>query len=262
MNEKLMKYLDGVFAPYQDLYTVEGLKEELHVNLQEKVRDLKNQGYDDEAALRMTIDSVGDIEEIIESITDKTRELRQTVKRDLSTSNLQDSDLKGIAVQDGKFDMSDLRGSDFSNSDLVNASFKCSNLRNVRFDGADLTGARLNMSDLRNVSFNGADLTGAKIIMCNLKDSTFKNCVLNNTDFSSSDLSGICFENQTLNGTIFDKAGLAGTSFRNAVLRNVSFRNVPKKSILKAIFDGSTMDKLTYAALKGYNANLTNVTVS
>jgi BTB/POZ domain-containing protein KCTD9 len=29
----------------------------------------------------------------------------------------------------------------------------------------------------------------------------------------------------------------------------------------KAIFDGVTMDKLTYAVLKGNGANLTNVTV-
>ena len=29
----------------------------------------------------------------------------------------------------------------------------------------------------------------------------------------------------------------------------------------KAIFDGATMDKLTYSVLKGSNANLANVTV-
>lgn len=241
MNEKLSNYVDGVFSPYEDLHTVGELKEELLNDLQEKLRDLKNQGYDDETAYRLTIDSIGDIEEVIESIAAKTRELRQMAKRDLSMSNLQDSDLKGIIVPDGKFNYSALKGSDFSGSDLTNSSFKC--------------------SDLRNVIFDGVDLTGAKIIMSALKDATSKNCVLNNTDFSSSDLSGICFDNQTLNGTIFDKAGLAGTSFRNAVFRNVSFRNPPKKTIRKAIFDGATMDKLTYAVLKGNNANLTNVTV-
>jgi len=48
-------------------------------------------------------------------------------------------------------------------------------------------------------------------------------------------------------------------SFRNSVLQNVSFRNV---KVQKAIFDGATMDKVTYAALKGYSAKLTNVTVT
>ena len=58
---------------------------------------------------------------------------------------------------------------------------------------------------------------------------------------------------------MFGKSGLNGTSFKNAVLQNVSFRNV---KVQKAIFDGATMDKVTYAALKGYGAKLTNVTVT
>ncbi len=260
MEEKLMKYLDGVFALYKDLYAVKELKEELYVDLQEKLRDFKERGYDDETAYSMTIDSIGDIEEIIESIidetgearssgknsgrgvimesiTDKIRGLRQTAKRDLSMSNLQDFDLKGIKVQDGKFNRSALKGSDFSGSDLTNSSFK--------------------YSDLRNAIFDGADLTGAKIIASALKDVSFKNCVLNNTVFNSSDLSGVSFDNQTLIGTVFKNAGLAGTSFKNAVLRDVTF----KTDVKKAIFDGATMDKLTYAILKGSNANLKNVTV-
>jgi len=260
MQEKLMKYLDGVFAPYKDLYAVKELKEELYVDLQERLNDFRNQGYDDETAYSMTINSIGDIEEIIEiiidktsevrpsekksdkgtimeSITDKIRGLRQTAKRDLSMSNLQDSDLKGVKVQDGKFNCSALKGSDFSGSDLTNSSFK--------------------YSDLRNAIFDGADLTGAKIIASALKDASFKNCVLNNTVFNSSDLSGVCFDNQTLIGTVFKNAGLAGTSFKNAVLRDVTF----KTDVKKAIFDGATMDKLTYAVLKGNNANLTDVTV-
>ncbi|WP_366924508.1 pentapeptide repeat-containing protein [Metallumcola ferriviriculae] len=260
MQEKLMKYLDGVFAPYKDLYAVKELKEELYVDLQERLNDFRNQGYDDEAAYSMTIDSIGDIDEILESIIDKTRDagpsekksdkgtiresitdkikgLRQTVKRDMSMSNLQGSDLKGVKVQDGKFNCSSLNGSDFSGSDLTNSSFK--------------------YSDLRNAIFDGADLTGAKIIASALKDASFKNCVLNNTVFNSSDLSGVCFDDQTLIGTVFKNTGLAGTSFKNAILRDVIF----KTDVKKTVFDGATMDKLTYALLKGSNANLTNVMV-
>jgi uncharacterized protein YjbI with pentapeptide repeats len=76
-------------------------------------------------------------------------------------------------------------------------------------------------------------------------------------------LSGLCFDNLTLNNTIFDKSSLSETSFKNAILRNVSFKISFKtrNGIKKAIFDGATMDKLTYAVLKGYKANLTNVTV-
>lgn len=77
------------------------------------------------------------------------------------------------------------------------------------------------------------------------------------TDFKWADLSGVCFDNQKLSGTIFDSAGLKETSFKNAELVNVSF----KTDVKKAFFDGATMDKLTYAILKGYKANLSNVIV-
>ena len=238
MNEKLMKYLDGVFSAYEDERAVRELKEELFVDLQDRLSDFKSQGYDDETAYSMTIDSIGDIKEIIESISAKTKELKQMVRKDLSKNNLQDSDLKGVIAHDGEFHYSSLKGSDFSGSDLTNSSFKCSDLTNVRFDGANLT--------------------GAKIVMSALKGASFKSCVFDNTDFTSSDLSGVCFDNQTFIRTIFDTTGLTGTSFENAVFRNVSFKHTEAK---KAIFDGATMDKLTYAVLKSTKADLTNVTV-
>lgn len=281
MNEKLVKYLDGAFSPYEDLQAVKELKEELSNDLQEKFYDLKNQGYDDDAAYKVTIDSIGDIKEILESISAKTKELKQTVRNDLSMNNLKDADLKGVIVNDGKFDASDIRRSDFSTSDLSQSSFKCSDLRDVKFDAANLTGAVFNMSDLKNTSFNGANLTvakfimseltnasfdganftGAKFNMSDLRNASFKDCILDNTDFSVSDLSGICFDNLVFNNAIFNKSALNGTSFKNAVLRNVSFKISKKANVKKAIFDGATMDKLTYAVLKGYSANLTNVTV-
>lgn len=237
MSDKLRKYLDGVFSPYEDLKAVQELKEELFSDLKEKVDDLKNEGYDDDTAYNMAISSIGEVSEIIESITAKTRELQQIVGMDFSKSNLENSDFKGVKVHDGKFNYSNLQGSDFSNSDLSNSSFKCSNLDNVKFDGVNLSGAKIEKSNLKGASFKGAILDG--------------------TNFRYSDLAGLSFDNQKLNGTIFDYAGLKGTSFRNAVLRNVSF----KTDVKKAIFHGATMDKLTYAILKGYKANLENVTV-
>lgn len=285
MNDKLLKYLDCAFSPYEELQTLRDLKEELNVILQDKLSDFKNQGYDEVIAYRMTIDSIGDIKEIIESISDKTKELKQMVRNDLSMSNLKDSDLKGITVNDGKFDASDLRGSDLSTSGLSHSSYKCSDLRNVKFDGADLTGAVYNMSDLNNVSLDGANLAGAKFIMSDIRgvcfdganlagakfdmsdirNTGFKNCILDNTEFNTCDLSGVCFDNLVFNNTIFNKTALTRTSFRNAVLRNVTFKGCFKSyfkiNAEKTIFDGATMDKLTYAVLKGAKADLSNVTV-
>lgn len=237
MDQKLRKHLDDIFSPYQGLKAIEELKEELYYDLREKLNELKNNGYDEDAAYRMAIDSIGEISEIVETINTKTRELQQMVGMDLSKSDLKNSDLKGVKVIEGKFNYSDLKGSDFSYSDLTNSSFKCSNLENAIFDGANLTGAKMVKS-----SFKGA---------------SFKNAVLDNTDFNCSDLSGLCLDKITFNGTLFNFAGLKGTSFRNAVFNNVSF----KTEVKKAIFDGAIMDKVTYAILKGYKANLDNVTV-
>jgi BTB/POZ domain-containing protein KCTD9 len=237
MDEKLSGYLDELFAPYADSHDVKDLKEELLHDLEEKFRDLKNQGHDDETAFQMTIGSIGDISEIMESISAKTRELFQMVRKNFSASDLRDADLSGVAVHDGKFDACDLRGTDFSGSDLNNSSFKWSDLRNVRFDGANLSGAKFLTSDLKKASFIG--------------------CVLENTSFRGAVLSGVSFDNQTLTGTIFDSAELNGTTFRNAVFRNVSF----KTDVKKAVFDGARMDKLTYAILRSYGANLKDVTV-
>ncbi|MGG4108855.1 pentapeptide repeat-containing protein [Paenibacillus lautus] len=70
-------------------------------------------------------------------------------------------------------------------------------------------------------------------------------------------VSGISFDNLTLKGAKFDYSDLKDASFRNAFLINVSF----KSELKKVIFDGATMDKVTYAILKGNKANLDHVKV-
>ncbi|HEU0295964.1 MAG TPA: hypothetical protein VFR47_24705 [Anaerolineales bacterium] len=63
MNEKINQYLNGVFAPYEGVKSVAELKADLLSDLQERFRELKAEGKDDETALAMTIDSIGDIEQ-------------------------------------------------------------------------------------------------------------------------------------------------------------------------------------------------------
>jgi uncharacterized protein YjbI with pentapeptide repeats len=257
MNEKLKNHLDNIFSPYEDLKQVRELKEELYVDLQEKLNDLKNEGYDDADAYNKTIQSIGDISELVESIREKTIEIQKQINMNFSISDLKFSDLKGVKAQQGKFNYSDLKGSDFSQSDLSGSSFKCSNLENADFNGTNLSNANINKSNLKGANLQNANLTKAEIRSSELKGATFQNTILDGTNFKGSDLSGVCFDNQRLVGTNFDSTGLRGTSFKNAELINVSFRTDVKKTV----FDGATMDKLTYALLKGYKANLENVKV-
>ena len=82
-----------------------------------------------------------------------------------------------------------------------------------------------------------------------------------------SDLRGLCLDGQTFIGVKFDKAALNEVTFKGATLKNVSFApafSLTKKyyrAIKTICFDGATMDKLTYAALKGLGADLSKVTV-
>ena len=286
MNEKLTQYLDGVFAPYDGVKSVSELKADLHSDLQERFHELKAEGKDDETAFAMTIDSIGDIEQTVQEVANLTRSLERQVLTNFSGSDLAKSDLAGVTVHKGKFEGSALGGSDFSSADLSGTSFYASDVREANFDGTNMTDCTLYASDLTGASFNKtvlvrtkfdvSDMTRArfkdvklvdvKLNMSDLKEATFENCIFSGVDFSS-DLRGVSFDGQTFVGVKFDKAGLNDVSFKGATLKNVSFTppwSLTKKyyNAIKTIkFDGASMDKLTYAALKGLGANVSNVTV-
>ncbi len=85
-------------------------------------------------------------------------------------------------------------------------------------------------------------------------------------DFTASDLRGLRFDGQTFLGVKFDQTALKDASFQGATLKNVSFRSAflwssSKRAMQSITFDGAMMDKLTYAALKGLEADVSKVTV-
>ena len=119
MNEKFDQYLNGVFAPYDGVKSVAELKADLLSDLQERFRELKAEGKDDETAFEMTIDSIGDIEQTVQEVANLSLSLERQVLTNFSASNLPESDFAGITAQKGKFDASVLRGSNFSGADLT-----------------------------------------------------------------------------------------------------------------------------------------------
>lgn len=290
MNEKINQYLNGVFAPYDGVKSVAELKADLLSDLQERFRELKSEGKDDETAFAMTIDSIGDIEQTVQEVANLSRSLERQVLTNFSASNLSKSDFAGVKAHKGKFEASMLQGSDFSGADLTGSSFYASDMRESNFDGTNLTDCILSTSDFTDASFNKtiivrtefntSDLTRAKfsnvklidarLTMTDLRETIFENCIFSGVDFKTIDLRGICFDEQTFIGVKFDMASLNEASFKGAIFKNVSFLGAVtwtswSKKYYRAIktisFDGATMDKLTYAALKGMEANLLNVTV-
>lgn len=202
-----------------------------------------------------------------------------------SASNLPESDFAGVTAHTMKFTASALRGSNFAGADLTGSSFVASDVRAANFDEAnltdcvlsilDLTGASFNKTILVRTEFNKSELTGArfadttlvdvKLTMSDLRKTTFENCVFDGVDFEYSDLRALCLDGQTFIGVKFNKAALNETTFRGATLRNVSFHsayaltNKYYRAIKTICFDGATMDKLTYASLKGMGADLSKV---
>jgi len=287
MNEKLTNYLNGVFAPYDGVKSVAELKADLLTDLQERFRELKAEGKDDETAFEMTIDSIGDIEQTVLEVANLSRSLERQVLTNFSASNLPESDFAGVIAQKGKFDASALRGSNFSGADLTGSSFRASDVREANFDGANLTDCNFYTSDLTDASFKKAilvrtelstsDLTGAKFIDVKLVDvkltttdlrkTVFENCTFNGVDFKYCDMRGQCLDGLSFIGVKFDRSALIEATFKGATLRNVSFfpafalTNKFYRALKTINFDGAMMDKLTYASLKGLGVDLSNVTV-
>jgi uncharacterized protein YjbI with pentapeptide repeats len=284
MNDRINEYVDGVFAAYEGTKSVSELKSDLLADLQERYRELRAEGKDEATAFEMTVDSIGDIEETVQEVSNLSRVLERQVVTRFDSSDLKDSDFAGVTARHGRFGTSALRGSNFSNADLTGSKFKSSDLADTNFDGANLTDAVLttaelsgstfrrarlirtdfSMSGLAGVRFEDTALTDVAFRKTDLKRTIFQRCTFTGVDFSTSDLRGLNFDGATLTSVKFDKAALEGVSMRGARLRDCSFRAWSKKyyKALRTVnFDGARMDKLTYAALKGWGVEPANVIV-
>lgn len=288
MNAKLTNYLNGVFAPYDGVRSVADLKNDLLSDLEERYADSIAEGMDEETAFKKTIGSIGDIDQTILEVSNLTRSLERQVHINLTATDLQESDFAGVKLHKGKFKASALRGADFTGADLTGSVFKSSNIREAKFDGANLTDCTLSANDLANASFDksilartsfnasGMDgttfadvrMTDVTFSKTDLRNTAFDNCVFDGVTIEYCDMRGMRMDGLTFTGVKFDRTALDGVSFKGAVLKNVSFRlpfSVTNKSYMAfktASFDGATMDKLTYAGLKGmWVVDLSNVTV-
>lgn len=285
MNDKLNEYVDGVFAAYEGTKSVSELKTDLLADLQERFRELRAEGKDEATAFELTIDSIGDIEETVQEVSNLSRVLERKVVTRFDSSDLKGADFAGITARSGRFGTSALRGSNFSDADLTGSKFKSSDLAGTNFDGANLTDAILttaelsgssfrkarlvrtdfSMSGLNEVRFADVALTDVLFRKTDLRQTIFERCTFTGVDFSTSDLRGLNFDRVACTSVKFDRAGLEGVSMRGATLRDCSFRGGWSKRYYKALravnFDGARMDKLTYAALKGFGVEPANVIV-
>ena len=257
-----------------DIITFNRLAEILGVDL--NYFSENSQSADDETVFKTTTDGTAGIEQTGQEIANLSGSQERRVRIDLTAIDLQESDFAGVILHKGKFKVSPLRGANFAGADLTGSLFEVSDAREANFDGANLTDCNFSIIDLTDASFRKSILVrttlnmsgqGAKFINVNLIDvkltrsdlrkTIFENCIFNGVDFNYCDLRGICFDGQTFIGVKFDKSALNDVSFRGTTLKNVSFTlpfsvtNKSYRAIKTICFDGATMDKLTYSALKG-----------
>lgn len=241
---------------------------------------------DDEKAFKPMPEHAGDKAKTVQATESLSAE-RELITN-FSGSNLPETDFAGVtahkrtfngsALQGSNFAGADLTGSSFSGSDAQQANFDGTNLSDCSFSAVNLSGASFSKSMLLRTTFSASELSGTKfrdakftdvkMTATDLKDTIFENCLFKGVDFKSSDMRGLCLDKQTFIGVRFDKASLNDATFRGATLRNVSFRptyaltNKYYRAIATICFDEATMDKLTYAELKGFGADLSKVTLS
>lgn len=215
-----------------------------------------------------------------------SRSQDRQVQIDLTAIDLQQENFAGVTLHNGKFKVSSLRGANFTGADLTGTSFNTLDAREANFAAANLTDCHFSIVDLTDAVFDKTILVrttlhisgqGAKFTDTTLTDvnfsttelnkTVFERCIFDGVDFNQCNLEDACFDEQTFVGVRFNKSSLKNASFKGATLKQVTFKlpfSFTNKSYLalqSVCFDGATMDKLTYTALKGLHVNLTKVIV-
>src|SRR5690625_6299150 len=124
MIDQLKNHVRSIFARYGNVKSAQELDDVHSQNLREKYNDYKQCGHSDQEAYHLTIDSIGDVTELVESINLQHNALEAAVQMNFSRQILNDSDFRSVSVDDGKFNSSVLKGSDFSHSNLTNSTFR------------------------------------------------------------------------------------------------------------------------------------------
>ncbi|EUJ43626.1 pentapeptide repeat-containing protein [Paenilisteria rocourtiae] len=265
MNEKLIGYIDGQFSAYEDTTEISELKEELVHDLQEKYDELEEQGYDEEEAYELTIHSLGDISEVIESIGVKRKmslednPAWQEIEEAKQRAANNDGTIRRKVLEGFNFSNSDLRNSYFDDGEFRSVNFKHSNLAGVnfdhrvfidtKFDYVNLTGASFESAEFHNgslkgtyakkgdglPSFKGAFMQGVNVSTATLKGADFSYANLANSKFNASELTNASFEGADLTFAELKQSALSKTNFANAIFDQTDFSY---SDLSKSNFDG------------------------
>lgn len=73
MNSQIQKYVDNLFLGYEESRELADFKEEIKINLMDRIEDLKNNGMTEEEAFTKAVAELGDITSVADDISKKKR---------------------------------------------------------------------------------------------------------------------------------------------------------------------------------------------
>ena len=159
MEKKLQEFLDKAFAPYGEFPARDDVIQELLANLQEKFRDLKAQGKSDDEAYQATVDSFGDVAEIMEQVSHEEPKHGHEEKADPRLYQTIIEGIKEVTGSKSAAKASVLKQADLTDTDLAGTDFSMSELTGASFDRSNLARATFKATALRGASFAGANLS-------------------------------------------------------------------------------------------------------
>lgn len=127
MNDKLKQFLDNAFMPYGNFPARKDVEQELLSNLTEKYNDLKADGKTDEEAYQLTIESFGDVSEIMEHVAHDTGASKEDGAQE-SRESIVDRIKNGFRSGDPRFRATSITEADLSDSQLAGTDFSMSAL--------------------------------------------------------------------------------------------------------------------------------------
>lgn len=239
MIQQLEEHVHTIFTPYLHVTAAQELQEELLQNLKEKYNDYKQQGLNDKEAYDFTINSIGEVSELVESIHDHIiNEAKQNGSVNIPDEIAPNSRFHSTTLRNENFTSMDLEGTTFSHSDLTDSTFTSSDLENCTFENVNFTSSSFVSSDLQNV--------------------VFKDCIFNRVNFTSCDLDSVIIDGGTFNQVTFNSCCFDNTKFHHVILNNVQFNDSDVNDIE---LEGVSVDKITYDFLRDANVNLSKVTL-
>ena len=147
------------------------------------------------------------------------------INSDLTNSVFENSDLRGVIMNDLIFENTNFENVDFSHSFSRNLDFTKTALKNSKFIGAYMRGCVFDGTDFSTIEIRGDSLSPTNFVFCSIKYANFSKIEMSNIDFTPKDISSNS-ETITIPGS-----DLSHSSFTDLDLRTTMFSMWSKEII-------------------------------